>query len=78
MNHYGATLTVNFVQSMLDGNSPLRKLQMSPNKAVFDSTVKAYHSFYALKNIPLLQEAYKYILMDMQVSNLARNLLMNY
>ncbi|KAG0722298.1 Serine/threonine-protein kinase SMG1 [Chionoecetes opilio] len=67
LKQIGSTLPVEFIQKVLERDSPLRVLRVSPQQAVWKATLGVYHAVLALKNVPLLQEAYTYILADIQL-----------
>lgn len=67
LKQIGSSLPVEFIQKILEKDSPLRKLRVSPHQSVWKATLGVYHAVLALKNVPLLQEAYNYILADIQV-----------
>ncbi len=54
-----ANLPLELVQKLLSPESHVIKLRFSPSKSVQTATLKLYHALLNLKNIPLLQEAYK-------------------
>lgn len=68
LKQIGSSLSVKFIQKILGKDSPLRSLRLSPHNAVWQTTLGVYHAVLSLKNVPLLQEAYNYILADLQVS----------
>lgn len=67
LKQIGGSLPVEFIQKTLEKDSPLRKLRVSPHQSVWKATLGVYHAILGLKNVPLLQEAYNYILADIQV-----------
>lgn len=67
LKQIGSSLPIEFIQKILERDSPLRKLRVSPHQLVWKATLGVYHAVLALKNVPLLQEAYNYILADIQV-----------
>lgn len=67
LKQIGSSLPVEFIQKILEKDSPLRKLRVSPHQSVWKTTLGVYHAVLALKNVPLLQEAYNYILADIQL-----------
>uniref|UniRef100_A0A0P4WEM1 non-specific serine/threonine protein kinase n=1 Tax=Scylla olivacea TaxID=85551 RepID=A0A0P4WEM1_SCYOL len=67
LKQIGSSLPIEFIQKILERDSPLRKLRVSPHQSVWKATLGVYHAVLALKNVPLLQEAYNYILADIQL-----------
>lgn len=63
----GSSLPVEFIQKVLGKESPLRSLRVSPHRGVWQATLSVFHAVLSLKNVPLLQEAYNYVLADLQV-----------
>ncbi|KAK3930101.1 Serine/threonine-protein kinase SMG1 [Frankliniella fusca] len=63
-----ANLPLELVQKLLRPESHVIKLRFSPSKSVQTATLKLYHALLNLKNIPLLQEAYKYVLGDLEIA----------
>ncbi|MPC16833.1 Serine/threonine-protein kinase SMG1 [Portunus trituberculatus] len=72
LKQIGSSLPVEFIQKILEIDSPLRKLRVSPHQSVWKATLGVYHAVLALKNVPLLQEAYNYILADIQMPAIVR------
>ncbi|XP_044735996.1 serine/threonine-protein kinase SMG1 isoform X2 [Chrysoperla carnea] len=65
-----ANLPIELVQKLLGETSEILKLRNSPSINVQTGVVSVYHSLLNLKNIPLLQEAYRYVLGDLERSYL--------
>lgn len=61
-----ANLPLNLVHNLLGENSILIKLRFRNKVDVQNAVLRVYHSLLSLKNIPLLQEAYRYILADLE------------
>lgn len=55
-----ANLPENLIKELLGSESNILKLRFSTNIEVHRGVVAVYQSLLNLKNIPLLQEAYKY------------------
>ncbi|KAK8726162.1 hypothetical protein OTU49_010400, partial [Cherax quadricarinatus] len=66
LKQIGGSLSVEFIQKILGKSSPLRSLRLSPHRSIWQATLGVYHAVLSLKNVPLLQEAYNYILADLQ------------
>ena len=64
----GGSLSIDLIQTLLGLDSPLRNLRLSTHRPVWRATLSVYHALLAMKNVPLLQEAYRYLLADLQVS----------
>jgi hypothetical protein len=56
-----ANLPLELVQKLLGSDSPLLELRFSPSLNIQSEVLAVYHSLLNLKNIPLLQEAYRYV-----------------
>ncbi|XP_063980993.1 serine/threonine-protein kinase SMG1 [Diachasmimorpha longicaudata] len=63
-----ANLPLELVHKLLGGESVLLKLRFRHSTSIQNASLVVYHSFLGLKNIPLLQEAYRYILGDLEIS----------
>lgn len=61
-----ANLPIELVEKLLGVNSEILKLRTSNSIQVQTGVVSVYHSLLNLKNIPLLQEAYRYVLGDLE------------
>ncbi|XP_017781881.1 PREDICTED: serine/threonine-protein kinase SMG1 [Nicrophorus vespilloides] len=62
-----AKLPIELITKLVGPNSEIVKLRNSPYKDIQVATIGVYQALLNLKNIPLLQEAYKYILFDLDV-----------
>lgn len=69
LKQIGSSLSVEFIQKIFGTSSPLRSLRLSPHRQVWQATLGVYHAALSLKNVPLLQEAYNYILADLQIAH---------
>lgn len=63
-----SNLPIEFITQIIGPASLLRLLRYSDSPHVLYSVLTVYSNLLNLKNIPLLQESYKYVLMDMQNS----------
>lgn len=63
-----SNLTMEFITQILGPESLLRPLRYSECSEIQSSVMSVYSNLLNLKNIPLLQETYKYVLMDIQNS----------
>nr|CAD7446499.1 unnamed protein product [Timema bartmani] len=63
-----ANLPLELVQKLLGPSSAMLSLRFSPSVAVQDEVVAVYQCLLNLKNIPLLQEAYRYVLGDLEIA----------
>lgn len=63
-----ANLPLELVHTLLGKNSALLKLRFRNSIAIQNATLGVYHSLLSLKNIPLLQESYRYILADLEIA----------
>lgn len=63
-----ANLPLEIVHKLLGQNSALLRLRFMNSVAVQNASLDVYHSLLGLKNIPLLQEAYRYILADFEIA----------
>ncbi|RWS29156.1 serine/threonine-protein kinase-like protein 4 [Leptotrombidium deliense] len=61
-------LPVEFVSSILSPSSMCQKLRFMPSSRILTSLYELHHSLLGLKNIPLMEEAYKCFLMDMEIA----------
>ncbi|XP_047110312.1 serine/threonine-protein kinase SMG1 [Schistocerca piceifrons] len=61
-----ANLPVELVQKLLGPSSYLLELRFSPSLLIQKEVIGIHHSLLNLKNIPLLQEAYRYVLGDLE------------
>ncbi|KAK7086208.1 hypothetical protein SK128_014254 [Halocaridina rubra] len=69
LKQIGSSLSVAFIQRIMGKDSPLRVLRLSPHRRIWQATLAVNHAILSLKNVPLLQEAYNYILADLQVAH---------
>ncbi|XP_055909160.1 serine/threonine-protein kinase Smg1 [Eupeodes corollae] len=69
VNQLKANTPIHLVSTLLkmDGNF-LTRTKLTQNDRNFKLLVKIYHEILMIKNVPLLLEAYRHILMDMEVS----------
>lgn len=63
-----ANLPLELVHKLLGKNSTLLKLRFRNSISIQSASLGVYHSLLSLKNIPLLQEAYRYILADLEMA----------
>ncbi|XP_052741875.1 serine/threonine-protein kinase SMG1, partial [Bicyclus anynana] len=63
-----SNLTLEFITQIIGPQSLLRPLRFSESRQVLIGVMSIYSNLLNLKNIPLLQEAYKYVLTDIQNS----------
>ncbi|XP_076649018.1 serine/threonine-protein kinase Smg1 isoform X2 [Halictus rubicundus] len=63
-----ANLPLELVHKLLGKDSALLKLRFRDSIAIQNASLRVYHSLLSLKNIPLLQESYRYILSDLEVA----------
>ncbi|KAK0173761.1 hypothetical protein PV328_006909 [Microctonus aethiopoides] len=63
-----ANLPFEIVHKLLGDESILLKLRFRNSISIQNSTLVVYHSLLGLKNIPLLQEAYRYVLSDLEIA----------
>lgn len=63
-----ANLPLELVQQLLGHDSVLLRLRFRNSAAIQEAALGVYHSLLSLKNIPLLQEAYRYILADLEIA----------
>lgn len=61
-----ANLPLDLVHTLLGKDSTITKLRFRSNVVIQNAVLGVYHSLLGLKNIPLLQEAYRYILADLE------------
>lgn len=61
MKEGSANLPENLIKELLGSESNILKLRFSTNIEVHRGVVAVYQSLLNLKNIPLLQEAYRYL-----------------
>ncbi|XP_011689275.1 PREDICTED: serine/threonine-protein kinase SMG1 [Wasmannia auropunctata] len=63
-----ANLPLELVHTLLGKNSTLLKLRFRNSITIQNASLGVYHSLLSLKNIPLLQESYRYILADLEIA----------
>ncbi|OWF37806.1 serine/threonine-protein kinase SMG1-like [Mizuhopecten yessoensis] len=63
---YGIQLTVTFLSQLLAPGSLLQQCRFSQSEEVVEQLMALYHDIMALKSVPLLEEAYKFIVGDLQ------------
>ncbi|KYM96819.1 Serine/threonine-protein kinase SMG1 [Cyphomyrmex costatus] len=63
-----ANLPLELVHTLLGKNSMLLKLRFRNSITIQNASLGVYHSLLSLKNIPLLQESYRYILADLEIA----------
>lgn len=59
-------LPIELIEKLIGPDSEIVKLRQSPFKTVQDSVVCVYQALLNLKNVSLLQEAYRYVLGDLE------------
>ncbi|XP_055371499.1 serine/threonine-protein kinase Smg1 [Condylostylus longicornis] len=59
-------LPIELVDHLLQSDTELNSLKFSKNKKIFKLFIKIYHEILIIKNVPILQQAYKYILTDIR------------
>lgn len=64
-----ANLPLELVHKLLGKNSVLLKLRFRNSISIQNASLGVYHSLLSLKNIPLLQESYRYILADLEIAH---------
>ncbi|XP_026671607.1 serine/threonine-protein kinase SMG1 [Ceratina calcarata] len=63
-----ANLPLELVHKLLGKDSALLKLRFRNSIPIQNASLGVYHSLLSLKNIPLLQESYRYILSDLEIA----------
>lgn len=63
-----ANLPLDLVHKLLGKDSALLKLRFRDSISIQNASLGVYHSLLSLKNIPLLQESYRYILSDLEIA----------
>ncbi|KAL6259418.1 hypothetical protein P5V15_009339 [Pogonomyrmex californicus] len=63
-----ANLPLELVHTLLGKSSMLLKLRFRNSVLIQNASLGVYHSLLSLKNIPLLQESYRYILADLEIA----------
>lgn len=61
-----SNLPIEFISQTIGPESLLRPLRYSDSSLILNSVMSVYSNLLNLKNIPLLQETYKYVLTDIQ------------
>lgn len=61
-----SNLPIEFIAQTIGPESLLRRLRYSDSAHILNSVMSVYSNLLNLKNIPLLQETYKYVLTDIQ------------
>ncbi|CAH0398945.1 unnamed protein product [Chilo suppressalis] len=61
-----SNLPIEFINQTIGPDSLLRSLRYSENSQILNAILLLYINLLNLKNIPLLQESYKYVLTDIQ------------
>lgn len=66
IDEYKTTLPIPFIESLFDLKGPLvSKVRYSSDPRVKNGLIRMYHDILALKNVPILQAAFKYIIGDL-------------
>lgn len=63
-----SNLPIEFITQTIGPESFLRPLRYSDSSTILEGVLSVYNNLLNLKNIPLLQETYKYVLTDIQNS----------
>lgn len=63
-----SNLPIEFISQTIGPESLLRQLRYSDSSLILNGVMSVYSNLLNLKNIPLLQETYKYVLTDIQNS----------
>ncbi|XP_012271718.1 serine/threonine-protein kinase SMG1 isoform X2 [Orussus abietinus] len=63
-----ANLPLELVHKLLGRDSVLLRLRFRSSVPIQNASLGVYHSLLSLKNIPLLQEAYRYVLSDLEIA----------
>lgn len=63
-----ANLPLELVHKLLGKESVLLKLRFRDSISIQNASLGVYHSLLSLKNIPLLQESYRYVLSDLEIA----------
>ncbi|CAC5378702.1 unnamed protein product [Mytilus coruscus] len=66
IEYFGTSLPVSFVSQLLAPSTMLQHTRFSHNEVIIQQTVSIYHELMALKSVPLLEEAYKFVVGDLQ------------
>lgn len=62
----GGNIPLDFVTKILSHESECQNLRYYPSKSIQSSLYELHHSILAIKNVPLLEEAYKCFLMQLK------------
>lgn len=62
-----ANLPIELIDKLIGPKSDIIKLRLSPFKNIQESVICVYQALLNLKNVSLLQEAYRYVLGDLEV-----------
>ncbi|KAK6170598.1 hypothetical protein SNE40_018955 [Patella caerulea] len=68
IKNYGTKLPVPFLTDILHPKSLLKTVRFSNSNEVLAEVMSVYHTLLGLKNIPLLEEAYRLMLCDMEIA----------
>ena len=66
IEYFGTNLPVSFVSQLLAPSTLLQHTRFSHNELIIQQTITIYHELMALKSVPLLEEAYKFVVGDLQ------------
>ncbi|XP_074602353.1 serine/threonine-protein kinase Smg1 [Brevipalpus obovatus] len=61
-----ANLTPDFITSILRSDSNIQQLRLMPSKEILTSLIGLHHAILSLKNVPVLEEAYRCFLDDIR------------
>lgn len=61
-------LPIEFIKTIIGRDSNVLKLRVSHNHIIREAVIAVYQGLLNLKNIPLLQDAYKYVLRDLEMA----------
>src|SRR5207237_1225538 len=64
----GDALPLNFLSKMMGPTSCCRELRLFPNEEVHNSLYELHHTLLSLKALPIIDEAYKLLLLELQMS----------
>ncbi|KAI1289435.1 Serine/threonine-protein kinase SMG1 [Halotydeus destructor] len=64
----GTNLPVEFVSMILSSNSECQKLRFLPSGIIQKHLYELHHSLLGIKNVPLLEEAYRCFLAELQIT----------
>ncbi|KAG5885459.1 hypothetical protein JTB14_037040 [Gonioctena quinquepunctata] len=62
-----ANLPIDLIEKLIGPESEVVKLRHSPFKNIQDAVISVYQALLNLKNVSLLQEAYRYVLGDLEI-----------